>query len=136
MKPDTSLDATPVAGARKRYTKEFKQRLVRLSLAPGASAAKIALKHQINTHLLFKWRRRYLREMSGPAAEAMKLLPVTVRQSSEELQQPAQAAKRARPSRCGSCGTLEIELPEARIVAKGDVAIELLRSAVQIVRSR
>lgn len=135
MKSDTVPESAPAGVPRKRYSKEFKQRLVRLSMVPGASAAKIALKHQINTNLLFKWRQRYLREISGPAAEAVKLLPVTVRESAEEAP-PVKAAKPTRSSRAGSHSILEIELPEGRIVAKGDIPIELLRSVVQIVRSR
>ena len=136
MKTETSSDSGTAGTSRKHYSREFKQRLVRQSLAPGASAAKIALKHQINANLLFKWRQQYLREIAGPAAEPLKLLPVTVRESTEELRQPAQATQLPRPSRSGPCGTLEIVLPQGRIVAKGDVSIELLRSAVQIVRSR
>ncbi len=136
MKLDTSANSRPVTGARKRYSKEFKQQLVRLSLLPGASAAHIALKHQINTNLLFKWRRQYLREMANPAADSSRLLPVTIRESAQKPQQPGQTKKHTHSSRAGSCGTLEIALPEGRIVVKGDVPIELLRSAIQIVRSR
>ncbi len=86
--------------------------------------------------MLFKWRQQYLREIAGRTVEPMKLLPVTVRESTEVIQQPVQAVKHAQASRSGSCGTLEIVLPEGRVVTKGDVPIELLRSAVQIVRSQ
>ncbi len=135
MKSDTPVDAALAGNSRKHYSKEFKQRLVRLSLAPGASAAKIALKHQINANLLFKWRRRYLREISGPAAEAVKLLPVTIREKAEEPPS-VKAVKHTRSLHAVSRGTIEIELPEGRLVVKGDIPIELLRSVVQIVRSR
>lgn len=134
MKSDMPAEPAPAGISRKHYSKEFKQRLARLSLAPGASAAKIALKHQINANLLFKWRRRYLREISSPAAEAVKLLPVTVREQAEEV--PCAKAKPTRSSHVSSRGTLQIELPEGRIVVRGDIPIELLRSAVQIVCSR
>jgi transposase len=132
---NTPVDAAPAGISRKHYSKEFKQRLVCQSLAPGVSAAKIALKHQINANLLFKWRRRYLREISSPAAEAVKLLPVTIREKAEEPP-PVKAVKDPRSLHAVSRCTVEIELPEGRLVVKGDIPIELLRSVVQIVRSR
>jgi transposase len=132
---DSTAKTTVVS--RRRYDLEFKQRLVRMSLVPGASAAKIALKHQINTNLLFKWRRLYLREISGTAAESVKLLPVTVSELTDEPQRrPVQTAKNARSPRADRVGAIEIVLPEGRILVKGGVQIELLRAVVQMVRSR
>jgi transposase len=109
-----------------------------MSLVPGASAAKIALKHQLNTNLLFKWRRHYLREMAGTPATPVKLLPVTVRECTDVPQVPAlETASSARsPKRTRCTGTIEIELLEARIRVKGSVDAELLRSVVQMVRGR
>ena len=38
---------------------EFKRELAMAACAPGTSVAKLALKHSVNTNLLFKWRREY-----------------------------------------------------------------------------
>ena len=138
MKPGTHSRKNASVATRRRYAAEFKRHLVRMSLAPGASAAKIALKHQLNANLLFKWRRLYLREISGAPAEPVKLLPVTIRECADVQGAPAiDSAKGSRPpSRARGAGTIEIELPEARIRVKGAVDAELLRSVVQMVRGR
>jgi transposase len=137
MKAGTDSPGKASGASRRRYAAEFKRQLVRMSLVPGASAAKIALKHQLNANLLFKWRRQYLREIAGAAAESVKLLPVTIHECTDKLgPPPVETAKNARSSRRTRSGTIEIELPEARIVVKGGVEIELLRSVVQMVRGR
>ena len=129
---------TPRKALRRRYAADFKRRLVRMSLVPGASAAQIALKHQLNANLLFKWRQHYLREVAGMPAEPVKLLPVTVREHTDVPQVPAlKAANSTRSPKQTRCsGTIEIELPEARIRVKGSVDAELLRAVLQTVRSQ
>ncbi len=137
MKAGTDCPRKVSGTSRRRYAAEFKRQLVRMSLAPGASAAKIALKHQLNANLLFKWRRRYLREIGGTIAAPVKLLPVTVRECADESgPPPVEMAESARSSRRTRSGTIEIELPEGRIRIKRGVEIELLRSVLQMVRGR
>lgn len=137
MKAGTESPRKASGASRRRYAAEFKRQLVRMSLVPGASAAKIALKHQLNANLLFKWRRRYLREIGGAATEPVKLLPVTVREYADESgPAPVDTAKSVRSSRRARSGTIEIELPEGRIRVKGGVEIELLRAVVQMMRGR
>jgi transposase len=129
---------TPRKVSRRRYATDFKRRLVRMSLAPGASAAQIALKHQINTNLLFKWRQHYLREMAGMPAEPVKLLPVMVSEHTDvPLEGALKAVNSARSPRQTRCsGTIEIELSDACIRVKGAVDAELLRAVLQMVRSQ
>lgn len=45
------------APKRKRYTKEFKQKVIAASLQPGASVARVALEHGLNANMLRKWIR-------------------------------------------------------------------------------
>jgi len=78
MKAGTDSLRKASGASRRRYAAEFKRQLVRMSLVPGASAAKIALKHQLNANLLFKWRRLYLREISGTATESSRGHPLAV----------------------------------------------------------
>ncbi len=107
-----------------------------MTLVPGASVAKIALEQRLNANLLFKWRRRYLRELAAPRGEAPKLLPVTIEQVSgapeSTLPQPRAAAR----SRSASAGCIEIELARGRIRLKGAVDPETLRSVLQILTDR
>ncbi|GEM_PF-250693 len=138
MKAGTDSLRKASGASRRRYAAEFKHRLVRMSLMPGASAAKIALTHELNANLLFKWRRLYLREIAGATAEPVKLLPVTVREYADESHALAVDASRdsRSPSRARGSGTIDIDLPAGRIRVQGAVDIELLRSVVQMVRGR
>ena len=138
MKRDKDFPSKLAVRSRRRYDAEFKRRLVRMSLMPGASAAKIALEHRINANLLFKWRRLYLREISGTSAETVELLPLKITQN-EDTARPAalDAVRSVRASwRRARSGTIDIDLPTGRIRVKGMVDAELLRAVVQMVRGR
>ena len=78
MKPGTEGVSKRVVVRRRRFTEEFKRQAVEQTLAPGASAAGIALKHQLNANVLFKWRGQYLRELATAKARPAALLPVTI----------------------------------------------------------
>ena len=45
--------------SRRRWSEEFKRRVVAEAMAPGASAAAIARRYDLNANLLFNWKRRY-----------------------------------------------------------------------------
>src|SRR4249919_393181 len=110
---------------RRRYDDGFKRHLVELSLLPGASVARIALDHRLNTNVLFKWRRTHLRSLAQstpkPAAE---LLPVTVEEPAATVDVvPAPglnptSPRRARPA-AGAGGVIEIDLPFGRVRLTG-----------------
>ena len=87
---------------RRRYDAAFKQAIVKQTLAPGASVARIAREHGINANQLFKWRRQFLLAEGGESAlpaqtpSAISLLPVTVvadEQTSDSLPSSAVAAE-------------------------------------------
>jgi len=70
---------------RRSYRKEFRHQVVKETLSAGSSVSAVALKHQINTNLLFNWRRKYLRELAG--APTSKLLPVKIEETRAALAQ-------------------------------------------------
>ena len=107
-----------------------------MTLAPGASVAKIALEQRLNTNLLFKWRRLYLRELAGPRGDAPKLLPVTVEQVSDAPESTLPQPRAAARSRSASAGCIEIELPGGRVRLRGAVDTEMLRSVLQMLTER
>lgn len=45
--------------SRRRWSEEFKRRVVAEAAAPGASAAAVARRYDLNANLLFNWKRRY-----------------------------------------------------------------------------
>ncbi|WP_185733869.1 transposase [Burkholderia sp. Bp8986] len=66
------------------YPLEFKQQVVRETLAPGASVSVIAHRHDVNANIVFEWKRWY-REgkltLNGPdatSASPAELLPINI----------------------------------------------------------
>jgi transposase len=121
---------------RRRFTEDFRRGLVQMTLVPGASVAKIALEHRLNTNLLFKWRRLYLRELAGPRGDAPKMLPVTVAQVSDAPESSLPELRAAVRNRSASAGCIEIELARGRVRLRGAVDTEMLRSVLQILSAR
>ncbi len=60
--------------SRRRWSEDFKRRVVAEAAAPGASAAAVARRYDLNANLLFNWKRRY--EVSG------QFLPVAISEPS------------------------------------------------------
>jgi transposase len=65
-------------GKYQRHSREFKRRLVALTLEPGASVARIAREHGVNANQVFSWRKLF--EAALPVADVSMqeaaLLPV------------------------------------------------------------
>jgi transposase len=91
--------------------------VVEETLEPGASVAKVALRHGVNANQVFQWRRLYRDGKLGTApANAIKLLPVSVAED-EDLAESEPLA--VIPP---SAGAIHIELPgEIRISLEGSV---------------
>ncbi len=62
---DQLVSQSPVVKRRRRYSPEFKQRLVEASNRSDQSVASVARQHGVNANQLHKWRREF--EGSGPA---------------------------------------------------------------------
>ena len=114
------------ASGRRQYSVEFKRRLAKLALEPGASVAGIALAHQINANHLFKWRQEYLQQGGQTATDAAeperktepeaRLLPVMIAPAGQpplELAEPDQ---------------IEIALGRTRVRVTGSVDPALLET--------
>ena len=125
-------------GKRRRYSKEFRREVVQETLAPGASVAGVALRHRLNTNLVFTWRRKLLPTLVPAQAKSVKLLPVTIADAGALVRgltpEPVAASQRARRSRAR--GAIEIECNGARIVVKGAVDGQTLRVVLEALVSR
>jgi transposase len=127
---------------RRRYDDAFKRHLVELSLLPGASVARIALDHRLNTNVLFKWRRFHLRSLAQSTPKpATELLPVTIEEPEGTVaERPAQplhpvSQRRAR-SAAAAGGVIEIDLPLARVRLTGTVDVAALRVVIEALSQR
>ena len=127
---------------RRRYDDAFKRHLVELSLLPGASVAKIALDHRLNTNVLFKWRRFHLRSLAQSTPKpASELLPVTIEEPEgtvgERPAQPLNAVSQRRARAAAAAGgVIEIDLPLGRVRLTGTVDVAALRVVIEALSQR
>ena len=117
------------AKRRRRFSEEFKRQVVAETLNGENSVAGVALRHGLNNNLVFTWRRRQLRALSGVTAMPAKLLPVTITEPSMALAAPVSrtGVKRKRSDRARSRGRIEIECNGMRIVVCGTVDAQALQ---------
>jgi len=128
------MDAStqPVRSKRRYLALEEKRRIVEETLVEGASVARIALAHGLNTNLLFTWRRLHQKGLLGGGGAA-QLLPVTVTAESS----PAEAAvvrDTACRARSWSEGTIQIRLQRAQVRVEGNVNTRLVRVVLECLR--
>jgi transposase len=121
---------------RKSYTFEEKRRIVEETLQPGASVSRIAREHDINTNLIFTWRRQHARGelvASHGAPQPVALLPVHVADAISPSAPPMPAvAKAIEPRR----SLIEIDLPGASVRIHGSVEGETLRQVLEALQRR
>lgn len=121
---------------RKSYTLEEKRRIVEETLQPGVSVSRIAREHDINTNLIFTWRRQHARGelvSSQGAPPPVALLPVHVADAVSPSEPPMPAAAKAvEPRR----GLIEIDLPSASVRIHGSVEGETLRQVLEALQRR
>ena len=61
---DHNAPTLPSPKTRRRFSPEFKARVVQECQQPGNSTAGVAQKHQLNANLIHKWRRSMLKQKS------------------------------------------------------------------------
>jgi len=109
---------------RRTHPDEFKRIAVEASKQPGASIAGVAMAHGINANQLHKWRRQ-LRVSALVVAEP-RILPVTMIHDAE-----AGCTRQAAPE-----GSIDIQLPKARLLVRGQVDLDVLQTVLAALRSR
>jgi len=92
---DTSLR---VRRRHRSWPEALKREIVAASLAPGASVSLVARQYDVNTNLVFSWRKRW--GETAPFAPAPQLVPVVV------VPDPPDATPAS-----NSAEVIEIELP-------------------------
>ena len=120
------------AGARsgrRRWSEEERRRIVAESFEPGASVSVVARRHDVNTNLLFTWRRRYGGEQ-WKVAEVAGFVPAVVAREAVSLP--------TSPPCCEApAGRMEIELPGGcRLVVGRDVDTAVLGRIIRTLLQR
>jgi transposase len=109
---------------RRRFTAQERVAIVRECEEPGVSVAQVAQRHQVNSNLLFKWKKKHERGLL-PAPRAA-LVPVTVAKSKRRPVKRAAHVRRHPDLRAnataGVVGAIELEIAGARIFLHGAVS--------------
>jgi transposase len=122
----------PVRPKRRYLALEEKRRIVEETLVEGASVARIALAHGLNTNLVFNWRRLHQKGLLDGQKPA-QLLPVTVTAESSRTE-AAGVRGTARRARCWPEGTIQIQLQRAQVRVEGNVNAGLVRVVLECLR--
>ena len=109
---------------RRTHPLEFKRSAVDASNQPGASIAGVAMAYGINANQLHKWRRQLLG--SELVVAKPHILPVTM----------IDAAGLGCPRQAALEGSIDIQLPKARLLVHGQVDLDVLQTVLVALRSR
>jgi transposase len=116
---DTSLR---VRRRHRSWPEALKREIVAASMAPGASVSLVARQYDVNTNLLFTWRKR-LGE-TAPAAPAPQMVPVVAVPDPPVATPPTNSAE-----------VIEIELPRGYRIRVGSnvkgAALRLVLDALE-----
>ena len=99
---------------------ELKRQMVKETLEPGASVARVARAHGVNANQVFAWRRQYQRGLLKPRNRALPgLLAVRLAEGG--------ADPSGGPMPRSFSGTIQVELPKGQLRLTGAVDTEALR---------
>jgi transposase len=116
---------------RRRRSEEERRRIVAESFERGASVSMVARRHDVNTNLLFTWRRRYGTDVQGSDGSA-RFVPAMI--STDGM---AQTAAPAQVVAVSIAGRMEIELPGGcRLIAGNDVDTAVLGRVIRALLHR
>lgn len=121
---------------RRDYDRAYKIAVVKETLVPGASVSVVARRHDINSNVVFRWRKQYREGQLGDVSAVKALLPpdfVPVRV--EEAGSASWHTASAKPE-AGRGGVMELVLPGGFVLRAGaDVDSRALRRVLRVVRN-
>ena len=125
-------DASEDGRRRRHWSDEDKARIVAECDAPGSSVSLVARRHDLNTNMLFTWRRQF-RERPRGAGE-ISFVPAVIAPQEPAGDRPAEMPREPQPGLVGTSpsrptGRIEIVLNNSRriIVDEGVSAAALAR---------
>lgn len=126
---------------RRRWTEEDKARIVAECEAPGSSVSIVARRHDLNTNMLFTWRREFRRRRSSAEGNQISFVPAVIAQDELAAEQrlPPQVPQSgpevgmAQPA----SGRIEIVLGNSRrIIINQDVSAAALARVIGVLERR
>jgi transposase len=125
---------------RRHWSDEDKARIVAECEAPGSSVSLVARRHDLNTNLLFSWRRQ-LRERQSGSGE-ISFVPALIAPKEPTADQPAAMPREPQPGLASSpaprpTGRIEIVLDNSRrIIVDQDVTAVALARVIGVLERR
>jgi transposase len=106
------------AAAKRRFrSKQERRRIAEESLQPGASAAVVARRHEVNANQVFHWRKLLREGRLDEKRPSIPLLPVRISDMVDD---------QIRSARCQP-GSIHVEVGRARVRVEGAADPESLR---------
>ena len=128
------------SGRRPNFPVAFKAKVAALACEPGVSVSKLAREHDLNTNLLFRWRRDYRQgvlRMHVDVDVEPALLPVSLTEASEgplvQLPSPVTRFGNA-PATTPAPSIIVVQIADVVIRVEGEVDVVRLRAVLSAVR--
>ena len=126
------------SGRRPNFPLDFKAKVAALACEPGVSVSKLAREHDLNTNLLFRWRRDYRKGvLHAPVNVAPALLPVGLTEVSEGplVEFPSAVTRFGNaPAPTPAPNIIEVRIADVIIRVEGEVDVVRLRAVLSAVR--
>lgn len=121
------MDTKRRESQRRRFSLEYKRQVVEEALTGPDSVSVVARRHDLNTNLLFTWRRQYQRgALKAGAVKDLALVPI-------EIGLPASSGTTAVPQPRQAQGELELMLASGhRVCVRGAVDPVMLRVVLEM----
>lgn len=129
---ERDTECTRPVQKRRRYSKAFKREVVEEAMTGKDSVSAVARRRDINTNLLFTWRKQYLLGKYDEEV-GVSLIPITVSPMAElAISERDEAPEQVH------CGTARVEIMLSgghRIAVEGAVSLEVLRTALEVLKA-
>ena len=122
------MDTDIKQGTRKgrpNYSIDFKRRLAMAACESDISVSKLALAHQVNANMVFRWRRQYRAGLFGAEPAFLPMALVTA---------PKPPAPAAPSPQIAAEGRIETCIADAVVRLHGAVDARVLRTVLQSLR--
>ncbi len=137
----TSVGGTGGTGPRRRrWTEEDKARIVAECEAPGSSVSVVARRHDLNTNMLFTWRRQLRQRQCG--AGEVSFVPAVITPKGPTSDRSAEMPREPQPGPASNSaprptGRIEIVLGDSRrIIVDQDVTAAALARVIGVLERR
>lgn len=107
--PVRRLEVITGTGRRRRFSEDYKARIVEETLAPGAVVSDVARRHGLTPQQLFTWRRQARQPAAGTDPETPQFVPAVVETALPDRASRGRRRKRTRHLERTS-GSIEVEI--------------------------